>query len=162
MALFMAACAAVPPAPTLASRAEVRHFAFSGRLLIEQGGTRQRLNIDWQHLAGEDRILLSTLLGQGVAELGRDAGGAWVTLADRRRFAAADWSELAEQLLGFPLPAGIDGRWLLTGTLPASDGRWRIVVERMDAEGEALPRRITLERDGLRLTLLIDHWSVLE
>ena len=157
LALLLAGCAASPVVMQRPGARDITQFAFVGRLAVRQGETRHHVNIDWRHDAQRDEILLTTPLGQGVAELVRDAGGARLTLADKRRYASADWSALSRQVFGFPLPLGASARWLL-GDIAATEG-WRVtVVEREGATPDALPTVIELERDDIAVRLKIDEW----
>ncbi len=155
LAGVLAGCAASPMLPP--RPAEIREFAFIGRLAVRQGETRHHVNVDWRHSATADEILLTTPLGQGVAEIVRDAAGARLTLADRRHFTASDWSTLSQQVFGFSLPLNASSRWLL-GDIGATEG-WRVtVVERESAVASALPTVIELERDDITVRLKIDEW----
>ena len=136
-------------------------FAFVGRLAVRQGETRHHVNVDWRHDTQRDEILLTTPLGQGIAEIVRDAVGAHLTLADKRSFVAADWSALSRQVFGFALPLNASARWLLgdLGKEGTTEG-WRVtVIEREGAAAEALPTVIELERDDITVRLKIDEWS---
>lgn len=157
LALLLAGCALVPMVPSRPAAQEIQQFSFVGRLAVRQGETRHHVNIDWRHDTRHDEILLTTPLGQGVAELVRDAGGARLTLADKRRYVAEDWSALSRQVFGFALPLGASARWLL-GDIAATEG-WRVtVVEREAEQAGALPTVIELERDDIALRLKIDEW----
>jgi outer membrane lipoprotein LolB len=158
LALLLAGCAASPPAPPRPPVAAIAAFAFSGRLAVRQGETRHHVRIDWRHAAGDDEMLLTTPLGQGVAELVRDAAGARLRLADGRSFAAADWEALSAEVFGFRLPLGASARWLL-GEPHAAEG-WRVqVLERESDRPDALPTLIEFERDDIAVRLKIDEWS---
>jgi outer membrane lipoprotein LolB len=157
LSLLLAGCATVPDLPQRPDSRDIIQFAFVGRLAVRQGEMRHYANVDWRHDARRDEILLTTPLGQGVAELVRDADGARLTLADKRSYAAADWSALSRQVFGLPLPLGASSRWLL-GDITATDG-WRVtVVERESATPDALPTVIELERDDITVRLKIDEW----
>lgn len=157
LALLLAGCATVPDLPQRPASRDIVQFAFVGRLAVRQGETRHHVNVDWRHDAQRDEILLTTPLGQGVAELVRDAEGARLTLADKRRYAASDWSALSRQVFGFPLPLGASARWLL-GDITPTEG-WRVtVVERESPAEGALPAVIELERDDTAVRLKIDEW----
>ncbi len=151
-------CASPPaPLPRPAS-ATIQSFAFHGRLIVRRGDFRHHLKVDWRHHPERDEILLSTPLGQGVAELVRDAAGARLVLADRRTFVAEDWGALAERVFGFRLPLAASSRWLIDPT--AAPEGWRMqVIEREGAAPDALPRLIELERDDIHVRLRIDAWS---
>jgi outer membrane lipoprotein LolB len=159
--LLLAGCATSPPLHPLPPRPAadaITAFAFYGRLAVRQGESRHHMKIDWRHTAARDDILLATPLGQGVAEIVRDAVGARLTLADKRSFTADDWGMLAEQVFGFRLPLSATSRWLL-GT-PADAEGWRMrVIERESEAPDALPTVIELERDDIHVRLKIDEWS---
>lgn len=155
--LLCAGCATVPPSGRPAADA-IAAFAFYGRLAVRQGETRHHVRIDWRHAAARDEILLVTPLGQGVAEIVRDAVGARLTLADQRRFEAEDWGMLAQQVFGFPLPLRDSARWLLGGAGDLEGWRMR-VIERENAAPDALPTVIELERDDIHVRLKIDEWT---
>ncbi|NWG31928.1 MAG: outer membrane lipoprotein LolB [Rhodocyclaceae bacterium] len=153
--LLLAGCAAVPVAPPRPAPAGITQFALIGRLAVSQGPTRHHVSIDWRHTPQADVILLSTPLGQGVAELTRDASGARLILADGRQRVADDWNALAREVLGVPLPLNDAARWLL-GDL-ADTGGWRVsILERQAQDG--LPAQIELERDDIVVRLKIDEW----
>lgn len=155
--LLLCGCATVGTPPPRPAMQEITQFAFVGRLAVRQGETRHHVNVDWRHDARRDEILLTTPLGQGIAELVQDASGARLTLADRRGYAADNWSDLSRQVFGFPLPLGASSRWLL-GDLSATEG-WRVtIVERERPVPDALPTVIELERDDIFVRLKIDEW----
>lgn len=155
--LLIAGCATLPLPPRPATESIVA-FAFNGRLAVRQGDTRHHVRIDWRHDAARDDILLTTPLGQGVAEITRDAGGARLLLADQREYTATDAGTLAEQVFGFRLPLDQAARWLLGE--PGDIAPWRAtVVERESAAADALPSVIELERDDIHVRLKIDEWS---
>lgn len=157
-ALLLAGCATVGAIPQRPTAQEITQFAFVGRLAVRHGETRHHVNVDWRHDPVRDEILLTTPLGQGVAEIVRDAAGARLTLADKRGFAADDWSTLSRQVFGFPLPLRASARWLL-GDIGTTEG-WRVtVIERETPAADALPTVIELERDDIALRLKIDEWT---
>lgn len=159
LAFGIAGCATTGAGlPSRPPAAQIERFALTGRIAIRQGETRHHAMIDWHHERGRDEILLTTPLGQGVAEIVRDAAGARLILADGRRFTATDWSELTSEVFGFRLPLQNSARWLLGD---GTDGEgWRMtVIERESAIPHALPSVIELERDDIAVHLRIDTWS---
>lgn len=158
LAMLLAGCASVPPAPPRPAHESISAFAFTGRIAMRQGEARHNVRIDWRHAPERDEVLLATPLGQGIAEIVRDTAGARLTLADRRSFAAADWSELASEVFGFRLPLGAATRWLL-GATGAAEG-WRVrVLEREGDLPNALPTLLEFERDDILVRLRIDEWA---
>jgi outer membrane lipoprotein LolB len=161
LALFLAGCAAVPVVSQRPAAPDISQFSFLGRLAVRQGETRYHVNVDWHHDARRDEILLTTPLGQGVAEIVRDAAGARLTLADKRGFVADDWSALSRQVFGFSLPLNASARWLVgdLGKEGTTEG-WRVTILQREADApDALPMVIELERDDIAVRLKIDEWS---
>jgi outer membrane lipoprotein LolB len=158
LCLLLAGCATNPQPGQRPPATEISTFAFTGRIAVRQGETRHYVNIDWHHATGSDEILLNTPLGQGLAELTRNATGARLLLADQRHYEAQDWGTLSAEVFGFRLPLAASARWLL-GEVANTEG-WRVtVVERESTASHALPTIIELERDDIFVRLKIDEWS---
>jgi len=156
----LAACASAPVvAPSARSPRTIESFAIDGRIAVQQGQTRHYANIAWQHDAGHDAILLSTPLGQGVAQLSRDDTGARLVTTDRGEITAPDWEGLATRILGARLPLNDLPKWL-AGRPPEPASGWR--VEYLDYESEApdaLPTLIELKHEDIEVRLKIDDWN---
>lgn len=161
MLLPLAACAVAPVEAPRPARADITRFALTGRLAVRQIDARHHVNVDWRHTPEQDRILLTTPFGQGVAELVRDAGGARLALVDGRRYEADDWNALAREVFGVALPLEGARRWLL-GDL-SDTGGWRVsVLERENGLPDGLPTLIELERDDIAVRFKIDEWLELK
>jgi len=182
VALLLSACAQLPNvAPGEAAlprpaRAAVGGFLLTGRIAVSEGQQRHAVNITWQHGAARDEIFLTTPLGQGIAELTRDAAGARLTTAERREFNAPDWQALAIRVFGFSLPLSALPRWLL-GEVPAdalgvrydaagrpqrmlADG-WQVAyLEYAGDAADALPTLIELKHEDIEVRWKIDDWQL--
>ncbi|WP_172599982.1 outer membrane lipoprotein LolB [Sulfuricystis multivorans] len=155
---LLAGCAAAPVAPHRPLPGEVSQFSIDGRLAVRRGEVRHHANLDWRHTPASDVILLSTPLGQGLAELVRDASGARLVLADGRTHTADDWNALAREVFGVALPLNGAARWLL-GDLADTEG-WRVeILERASGAPDGLPTLIELSRDDIVVRLKIDAWQ---
>lgn len=155
VALLAACTPAVvrPPGPVDAQR-----FLLEGRLSVRQGETRYYVGISWRHTEARDEILLTGPLGQGLAELTRDAAGARLVTSDRRTVVAADWESLAERAFGVRLPLSELPRWVVgVSPAPTFDG-WRI--DYLEYESE-LPVLMELRRGDIEVRLKVDAWSPL-
>jgi outer membrane lipoprotein LolB len=175
LSALIAGCALLPPPGALSPRPQrsmIEAYSLSGRISVRQGEVRYAAHIDWQHDASHDEILLSTPLGQGIAELTRDAAGARLVTAERREFAATDWEALSVRVFGFALPLTSLPRWLVAdapgGAARDAAGRpqhfsadgW--TVDYRDYEGEAayaLPQLIEIRSDDVEVRLKIDEWQ---
>lgn len=159
-----------------AARTAVESFLLAGRIAVSQGSQRYAASITWQHSAARDEIFLATPLGQGIAELTRDASGARLTTAERREFSAADWQALSVQVFGLALPLSALPRWL-QADVPAEalgvryDGAGR--PQRMVADDwqvayleyagdavDALPALIELKRGDIEVRVKVDQWQL--
>lgn len=159
-ALALSACTGLPPAnPVVRTPPELRRFEFDGRIAVRESQSWRYANISWRHAPDSDEILLTTPLGQGVAELRRDAAGARLLTADRKEFAAADWGGLTEQVFGARLPIDDLPAWL-AGRAPDPATGWRVdYLDYQSDAADALPTLIEARRGDLELRLKIDAWS---
>ncbi len=139
----------------------VDSFSVSGRLALRQGERRDHLQFDWQHSPQSDAVLLLSPLGQGLAEIVRDAGGARMTQPNQPPIEAADVETLARQIFGTALPLQELGDWLRGARGSAGDvAGWRIVItETALYHQRRLPRRLEASRDDVALTLIVDDWG---
>jgi outer membrane lipoprotein LolB len=143
----------------------VDRFSVAGRLSLRQGQRRDHLRFDWRHSAQGDALLLSTPIGQGLAEILRDAAGARLIRPGEATVEATDLAALAQQVFGMPLPLQELAEWLrgARGVRGAVAG-WSIGVVDAVTRGEGtavrrLPRRIDASRDDVELTLVIEDWE---
>jgi len=180
--LALAGCAQMPGSdagsglPKRPARAMIAEFSLDGRIVIQHQQTNYSLNIAWQHAPQTDAIMLSTPLGQGVAELTRNANGMRLVTAEKREYNAPDWSALTHQLFGIDLPLADLPRWLV-GTVPAGalgvhhdergrpqrqwiDG-WFVVYSAYEsAAADALPTLIVFSREDIQVKLKVDDWKI--
>jgi len=157
-------------------RTAIDEFALSGRIAIQRQESHYAVNISWQHAVRSDEILLSTPLGQGVAELTRNADGMHLVTAERREYTAPDWQALSSRLFGIDLPLASLPRWLV-GAVPSdalgvkydgsgrpqqllADGWWVAYLEYESGAADALPILVELKRDDIEVKLKIDDWQI--
>ena len=160
---LLAGCAGVQVgAPEAALGPPLQSFSAAGRISLRQGDRSDHLQFDWQHSPQRDLMLFSTPLGQGLAELGRDASGAWLAMPGAQERRAADLAELAQRVFGAPLPLDVLADWL-RGAQPGLEGLadgWRIVItETMPYDQRRLPRRLEVRRGDVELRIVIDTWG---
>jgi outer membrane lipoprotein LolB len=176
--VLVGACASLspitptPPADVAAEEA----FTIDGRLSARRGTEAVTANFTWRHDAPVDELVVTTPLGQEVAELHGDtrAKRVEVRTADGRTDEAPDWPTLTERALGFRLPIEGLAAWV-RGTAPAGApptfeydalGRavvlrqqgWEIVYSYRDARTRR-PSRLRLTYPELEVRLVIDRWQ---
>jgi outer membrane lipoprotein LolB len=180
--LALTGCAQLPGSDTTANfpkrpaRAAIADFSLDGRIVIQHRQTSYSLNIFWQHAEQTDAIMLSTPLGQGIAELTRNDDGMRLVTAEKREYTAPDWSALTRQLFGIDLPLADLPRWLVA-TVPVgalgvhydASGRpqrqlidgWLVAYSAYEsAAADALPSMVMLSREDIEVKLKIDDWKI--
>ncbi len=164
VALVLAGCASQPGKQDVAERLgpPLERFAADGRISLRQGERSDHLQFDWQHAPHREVVLFSTPLGQGLAELGRDTGGAWLKMPGQPEQRATDLPTLTQKLLGVPLPLEILAEWMggSRAELQGEVDGWTIVVgESTPYRERRLPRRIEVRRDDIELRIVITGWG---
>lgn len=167
VALMLSACAEIAPqsdaSPSLGP--PVSRFAAEGRLSLRQGERRDHLRFRWEHEPGSDVVLLMSPLGQGLAELKRDATGATLKQANQPLLAADTLPQLAQQVFGTPLPLEAMADWM-RGARPARSGEidgWRVVIsDTSPSHQRRLLRVMEARRDDVDFKLIVDDWDVPE
>jgi outer membrane lipoprotein LolB len=167
--VLLAACATTPaPGPSGAS------FELTGRVAVRSAQDAVSGGVFWRHGPDFDDLMISSPLGQGVAEITRRADRYTLVTADARRISAADPESLTEEALGWRLPLSGLPDWVqgrpdpreTAETRYGQDGRaqlirqlgWTIEYLAYDAR-TGLPARIRVRRDSVDIRLTIDSWS---
>lgn len=171
---LLAGCAATPP-DLGATREQVRDFSVDARFALRASGPDGKPHssagrLAWEHRGDSDRVLISSPLGTGIAEIDSWPGGAVLRLADGRTRTAADPDALIEEVTGQRLPVRRLPHWLLGRAagaeddangrpLRASEAGWRIEYTYGDDAPGALPIAVTLTQgSGIELRLRLDEW----
>jgi outer membrane lipoprotein LolB len=169
-ALLLAGCAAVPTLPP--SGGADGAFTIDGRLSARRGSEAVAANFAWRHAPPRDDLVVTTPLGQAIAEISGDASTARYVLvaADGRRDDAAGWTELTARALGAPLPVEGLAAWIAGAPRPGApfsverdaagragvlrqDG-WEIVFAYAD-EGARLPSRLQLAQGDVEVRIVV-------
>lgn len=140
----------------------LERFALEGRLSLRQGERSDHIHFEWQHAAGRDLVVFSTPLGQGLAELGREATGAWLRVPGQVEQRAPDLSALSQKLFGSALPLEILAEWMggsRSETHGEADGWIIAVTESALFRDRRLPRRIEVRRDDIELRIVVTAWG---
>lgn len=184
--LLLAGCAHVPrpPAGPVASWSEqraallaYRRFQFSGRLAVAANGEGFSGGIDWRQQADESAVRLRGPLGVGALQLRYDGQALTVQTADGQSLGGAPAEERLRESLGFDAPLASLAYWLRGCDDPANAAEttlddqqrlatlkqrgWELRYDSYERHGALwLPQRITLQRESVRLKLLIQSWTL--
>jgi len=104
-------------------------------------------------------------LGQGLAELTRDRNGARLTQPNQATITADTLPQLAQRVLGTPLPLVAMADWL-RGARPELSGEvdgWRVVISETSAYRQRrLLRVMEARREDVEFKLIVDDWDAPE
>lgn len=174
--LILAGCVSTPQKiAARPSHAEQATFALDGRIAVKYDGQHPSGGFHWQHDADSDDVLMLAPLGVTVAHLQRNAHGATLE-ASGKHYAAQDSGELMQQVLGWHLPLSGLPYWVMGMPAPGAtasverDANGQVSLLRQDGwdirytayatkAADSLPLRMTLQREGLEIKLLIDEWQ---
>jgi len=177
-ASLLSACASTPPA-RLAARDNIRDFTLEGRFALRvtlpgQAVQNSGGRLTWTHQNRSDRVLLSSPLGYGLAEIETTPEISRLRTAEGKTRESSDPDALIEDVTGQRLPVSRLPAWLLgrsggTGQIetdawgrPArlSEDGWQVDYSFEDDSPSALPARLTLTRNGeIELRLRIEEWK---
>ena len=167
VAVLLTGCAGLPPPSdvSIALGPPLQRFVAEGRMSLRQGERLDHLRFRWEHAGQRDTVLLMSPLGQGLAELARDATGARLTQPNREPVVADSLAQLAQRVLGTPLPLEAMADWL-RGARPAPGGEvdgWRVAIsETSTFRGSRLLRVMEARRADVELKLVVDEWDAPE
>ncbi len=185
--LVVTACAQLPAAPDARLSANapaslllgppVENFVAEGRLSLQQNKRQDHVRFRWQHTEAEDVVLFVSPLGQGLAEIRRDAKTARLTQPNQLTVEASNLPELAQRVFGTTLPLDSLTDWL-RGAHPELEGAvdgWHVSVTEtaLHPTGASqqrtqccaayhqrrLLRTLLVTRDEVTLKLIVDSWE---
>jgi outer membrane lipoprotein LolB len=181
--IALAGCRTVPTLAPAGESWDVRraqlqargHFEFKGRVAVAAAGEGFNASLHWIQDGTRAQLTLEGPLGVGGAQITSsgndltlvtsrgehlDSDAARAQLAQRLGF-DPPLSSLRYWMLGVPDPSQpateeLDqGQQRLSGLTQAG---WHISYSGYDTSGEALPTRLSLQRDAVRVRVLVDNW----
>jgi outer membrane lipoprotein LolB len=139
----LSACARLPdPAD-----GEEVEFDVVARLGMRYGDEAGSGTLSWRHSELRDEMLLTSPLGQGLAEIRRVGKSVSLVLADGRRFEGHSAEALTDAVLGFRMPIGGFADWILGRASPA------LPPAKMELDAEGRPR--SLHQGGWRVSYML-------
>ena len=175
--LLLGGCANLPSSPsTEPPRDALLAFTLEARFSLRHQDKSYSGRLSWRHDGMNNELLLSSPLGQGMAEILTSESGARLKSSDGKVYEASDAETLTRQVLGYPLPldqltdwvrglgatAGISERDALGRPLRLHHEDWLIDYGYSSDDPQAPPDRIFAERaGGFELRLRIDEWNSL-
>jgi len=175
----LAGCASTRPAQVLpASNASIGAFSLKGRVAVKLDDRGYTASLRWRHSTTSDSLRLLSAVGTVVGEIEADSNGATLMTADKKVYRSNDAQSLPREVLGWDLPlSGL--RYWVTGradpALPVQaqsrDNKERLKslmqddweIAYLEYFGDsAMPARLSLAYDRLKLRLIVEHWELPE
>jgi outer membrane lipoprotein LolB len=183
---LVAGCRTLPVVAPVAAPWEQRrpllqardHFELKGRVAIAVAGQGVNANLQWTQAGGHTQVTLEGPLGVGAVRISAAGNDLVIVSADGQRLDSdAAHAELANRL-GFDPPLQSLRFWIqgvpdpatpATETLEPGEQRlqslaqdgWSILYTSYTLVGnEWLPARLTVQRDAVRVRLLVDGWRL--
>jgi outer membrane lipoprotein LolB len=180
--LLLASCRTVIPTATdtSAQRREqlraISHFEFTGRMATVVGTQGVSASLDWQQRASDSRAQLRAPFGLASLDIDYRDGQLQLRGSDGTEVSGSVAEDRLREWLGFEPPLASLRYWLLGCSDPASvadesfddrqrlsrllqDG-WQIDYQSYQQSARYwLPQRLSIERDGRRLKLVINRWQ---
>jgi outer membrane lipoprotein LolB len=184
--MMLAGCRTAPPksgagpgadAPWPEQRAGLEaldRYALNGRVAVAANGQGFSANLRYAQQASNSELSLDGPLGIGGLRLALAGEDLEVATSRGEKLDGLEARAELERRLGFELPLNELRWWLLGIPAPgeaavnaADSGEirdftqrgWRVVINsRAPGLGFSLPQRLTAEREGARLKLLVEHW----
>lgn len=140
-------------------------YGAEGRISLRQGERSDHLKFRWDHSQGSDIVLIMSPLGQGLAELSRDATGARLRQPNQAPLEAANLPQLVERVFGAPLPLEAMAEWM-RGARPSRSGEidgWQVSIsDTVPYRQRRLLRVMEASRGDVELKLIVDDWDAPE
>lgn len=175
---LLAGCTSLPPT-AMPPREQLRDFALEARFALrvtlpDQPAQSSGGRLSWVHKRGDNRVLVSSPLGYGLAEIETTPSLSRLKTADGATRESTDSDALMEEVTGQRLPVTRMPAWLLGRSggraLIVNDAHnrptrlreagWQVDYGYEDDTSTALPARVTLSRDGeIELRLRIEEWK---
>ncbi|HUP30279.1 MAG TPA: outer membrane lipoprotein LolB [Usitatibacter sp.] len=160
-ALLLAGCAVVPaPLPELSGVPAA--FELSGRLAVRQADRSEIARLRWTHRQGADLWIVASPLGNEVARIESDGGGARLIQAGGEARTAPSFAALTHALLGVALEPALLAAWLHGGAPGDAPSGWSVTVdEKQPAGAIEIARRISATRGDVVVRLVVDEYRAL-
>jgi outer membrane lipoprotein LolB len=171
----VAGCATRPVQVLPATNESIVAFSVNARVAVKLDDRGYTARLVWRHSAAHDSLRLFSPVGSIVGEIESDDKGATLTTSDKQVYRSSDAQSLTREVLGWDLPLSGLRYWVTGRADPAfavqdeeRDARqrfisltqndWRIAYSDYFADS-ALPARLTLVYDRLKLRLIVDRWE---
>ncbi len=175
LCLCLTGCARLPIHPEVTvdgSNIELMQWQCVGRVGVKQNGRGGSAHFNWSQSAAKYQIDFTGPIGVGHARIVGDGSEVNLYIDNKIQGTAESADELTTQFLGSQLP--VSGLVFWIRGIPDPEKQWRQLsdfefiqqgwhIEIVDTQivaSYALPRKLRLHRDDLKLTLVLTQWMI--
>ena len=174
--LLLSACSSVPIEPegrydmqTKESLYKLERWSFDGRVAITGKKDAWSASIAWAHKASEEKIKLAGPLGQGATFIQLTGDRVTIDRGDNKPQTSTQPELFINQQLGLFVPVQSLRYWVIGVPEPSShfnvtptgftQSGWLIDYKQTQPVNDrAMPYKITVSNEQLKLKLIIDQW----
>ena len=156
---------------------QIDHWQMIGRLGLRMGEQSGSMSVEWQQNNNDYVVYLDGPLGKSLARIERNQQGVQVE-ADGKRYQGQTPESLLYAITGWQLPVSYLRYWVQGRPVPGDndntvtlDNRgqltqlnqagWTIhYLDYQTVQPVSLPGRIRIEKDDIRMTLVVKHWKL--
>ena len=149
-----------------------------GKLALRSNDEGWTASLQWRQTGEAYRIRLTGPFGGGGLQIEGDSSGVEVRTADNQTYTADDPEQVLYEQLGWEIPLSGLRYWILGRVEPGNPvddvfidvaGRllrfdqagWHVKYhEYQDVDDFAMPRKASLERDGVKASVLLTRWEL--
>lgn len=148
---------------------EVGHWSFEGRLALTGQNDSWSANISWEHSPETEKIKLSGPMGQGAVVISLTGNVVTIDRGGDDVRSSVHPEEFINQQLGMFVPVRSLRYWVVGLPEPSlayndtdagfNQAGWLNEYKQMQIVGDgAMPHKITVMNNKIKLKLIIDHW----
>ena len=134
----------------------------SGRISVTQEGHGDIFRLRWTHRPATDSYSLVSPVGTELARIERGPQGYVAWRPGQAPVAVSEFTTLTQHLLGVALDERALVAWLHARTgVAQSAGWWVTLEESQQVDGVEIARRLTAQRDGVTMKLVVDSYRAI-
>lgn len=180
LALLLSACSVAPvetgaqySSAAMQHLYEMKYWSFEGRLALTGKNDSWSANISWEHSPETEKIKLSGPMGQGAVVISLTGDAVTIDRGGDDVQTSTQPEEFINQQLGMFVPVRSLRYWVVGLPEPSvsykqtdvgfNQGGWLNEYKQMQSVNDAaMPHKMTVMNNQVKLKLVIDHWILNE
>jgi len=146
-------------------------WSFEGRMVVSDESDSFSATIVWKHRDHQDKLELAGPFGQGRTLIELTNDGVIIDYGDERLQYFGNADELVSRQVGVDIPVSALKYWVLGLVDPGTEygvvengfvqSGWNVnYMQMQEVDQYDMPRKMRVERDDVKLKLIINHWGL--